>query len=120
MKCLDTHALVEIAMGNPKFSKYLEAKNFVITDITLAEFYGVILREYDENTADYWFKRLVPYCEEVHRGTLIKAVKYRHENKKKNLSFFDCVGYIFAKRSMRKFVTGDQQFKGVLGVEFVK
>jgi len=119
MRCLDTYALVEISRGNPKFSKYMD-EDFVITDITLAEFYGIILREYDEQTADYWFRKLGPYSKGVSKEILIEAVKYRQKNKKKNLSFFDCVGYIFSVKNKINFLTGDKEFESLPSVEFVK
>ena len=119
MRCLDTYALAEISKGNPKFSKYMD-EDFVIADITLAEFYGIILREYDERTADYWLKKLSPYSKQVSKEILIEAIKFRNENKKKNLSFFDCVGYIFAVKNKFKFLTGDKEFENLADVEFVK
>src|SRR3989344_2601499 len=109
MKCLDTYALIEISKGNPKFSKYMD-EDFIVTDITLAEFYGIILREYDERTADYWFIRLSPYSKQISKEILIESVKYRYKNKNKNLSFFYCVGYIFSIKNKFKFVTGDKEF----------
>ncbi len=51
-KYLDTYDLMEISQGNPKFNIYLDS-DFIITDLTLAEFYGVILRRYNEQTAEY-------------------------------------------------------------------
>ena len=119
MKCLDTYALVEIAHGNPRFSKY-EAEDFVVTDVTLAEFYGIVLREHDERTADYWFRRLAPYSRPVGKEKLVEAVKFRHGNRAKNFSFIDCVGYVFARSEKIPFVTGDKEFRDVEGVEFVK
>lgn len=44
-KYLDTYALIEIYLGNKKFTIYLD-EDFVINDLTLAEFYGILLREY--------------------------------------------------------------------------
>ena len=119
MRCLDTYALAEISKGNPKFSKYMD-EDFVIADITLAEFYGIILREYDERTADYWFKKLSSYSKPATKEILIEAIKYRHKNKKKNLSFFDCVGYIFSIKNKFRFLTGDKEFEDLPNVEFVE
>ncbi len=118
-KCLDTYALVEISKANPGFENYLES-DFVITDITIAEFYLVLLREEGEKVADYWFKKLQAYCESVNKETLIEAVKFRHQNKKRNLSFFDAVGYIFSLKNNYKFVTGDKEFENLVNVEFRK
>ena len=110
MKCLDTYPLIEIATGNEKFAPLL-SEDFVITDITMAEFYYALLQKYDVLTADFWYRQFEHYCIVVPRGVLIKAVKFRHDNKKKNLSFFDCVGYIFALENNYKFLIGGKEFK---------
>lgn len=110
MKCLDTYPLIEIAIGNEKFTSLLN-EDFVITDITISEFYYVLLQKYNEQTADFWYRKFEPYCVRVSREILIKAVKFRYTNKKKNLSFFDCVGYIFAIENNYKFLTGGEEFK---------
>lgn len=118
-KCLDTYALMEIAKGNPKFAEYLNS-DFLITEITLAEFYAVLLREYGEQTAEYWFKKLERYAIHVNKNILIEAIKFRHENRKKNISFFDAVGYIFSVKNGYYFVTGDKEFEKFNNVEFRK
>lgn len=118
-RCLDTYALIEISNGNPKFVSYLDY-DFVITDLTLAEFYSVILREYDERTADYWFKKLEQYSVSVEKSILKESVKFRYENKKSDISFFDAVGYIFSIKSGYVFVTGDKEFLNFKNVEFKK
>ena len=119
VKCLDTYALVEIKQGNPKFKDYFKSK-FVITDITLAEFYSVLLREENQEVADYWFNKLESYSVPVEKQILKEAIKFRHENKKTGISFFDAVGYIFALKNGYKFVTGDKEFKNLDNVEFKK
>lgn len=117
--CLDTSVLVEIAKANPKFAK-LNKEAFVIPDAILAEFYGVVLREWDEQTAEYWFNKMSPFAQQTTKELLKEAVKFRHENKAKNLSFFDAVGYVYAVKSGHKFLTGDKDFEGLPNVEFVK
>lgn len=119
MNCLDTYALYEISQGNPKFADYLK-EDFVITDITLAEFYGVILRNYNEQTADYWFKRLESYSINIGRLILIEAIKFRYKHRKSNISFFDAVGYVFSLINGFLFVTGDKEFEKFKNVEFNK
>ena len=123
MKCLDTYPLVEIASGNKKFTVLLD-ENIIIPDITIAEFYYVILQKYDPSKAEFWYKELMPYCVSINRDILIKAVKFRfqnkNKNKKRNLSFFDCVGYIYALENKIKFVTGDKEFENLENVEFIK
>jgi len=119
IRCLDTYALIEISNGNPKFMNYLSS-DFVVTDLTLAEFYSVILREYDEKTADYWFKKLEQYAISIEKSILKEAVKFRYEHKKSNISFFDAVGYMFSIEEGYFFVTGDKEFENFKNVEFKK
>ncbi len=118
-KCLDTYALMEISQQNPEFGVYLDM-DFVITEITLVEFYGVILREYDEKTAEYWFRKLEGYAVSVSKEILKEAVKFKHENRKASISFFDAVGYAFSLANGYYFVTGDKEFKDLKNVEFRK
>src|SRR3989344_7698099 len=116
-RCLDTYALIEISNGNEKFAHYMNIE-FVITDITLAEFFVVLLREQDEKVADYWFRKFERYSVSVDKYTLKEAMKFRHEHKKKGISFFDAVGYIFSIRNGYYFVTGDKEFEKFKNVEF--
>ena len=119
MYCLDTYALVEIGEGNPRFS-FLLNEDYVIADIALAEFYGVLLRGKGLAVADAWKQRYEPYCVALSFSSLIEAVKFRFANKHLGLSFFDAVGYAFSQENGYTFVTGDQAFKGMKGVKFVK
>jgi len=119
MLCLDTYALVEINNGNSGFIHFLD-KEFIITDLTMAEFYADMYRKYDERTADYWHRKLSVFCRPVSREILVKAVKFRIDNKKQNLSFFDCVGYVYSLENDMKFVTGNKEFKDKEGVLFIK
>jgi predicted nucleic acid-binding protein len=118
-KCLDTYALVEIYLGNEKLVGYLNV-DFVITDVTLAEFYGVLLREEDERVADYWFKKLERYSKSIDKETLVEAVKFKYAHKKTNISFFDAVGYIFSMKNGCYFVTRDKEFEEFDFVEYRK
>jgi predicted nucleic acid-binding protein len=119
MYCLDSYALWEMQYSNEKFSQFL-TENFVITEWTLVEFYRTILREYDKATAEYWLQKLCPFSRKVEVETLIKAVLFQHENKKTNMSIFDCIGYSYAQAHDILFVTGDKEFKGRKGVLFIQ
>ncbi|MEK6886815.1 MAG: PIN domain-containing protein [Nanoarchaeota archaeon] len=118
-RCLDTYALVEIYLGNEKFAQYLNV-DFVINDFTLAEFYGVLLKEYGEDEAELWLKKLERYAVPINREILIRAIKFRYQHKKQNISFFDAVGYVFSIKNGYYFVTGDKEFQHLPNVEFKK
>lgn len=119
LKYLDTYALVEISRGNPKFMQYAQ-EEFITSDITLSELYGVLLREFNERTAEFWLEKIKPYSEEVHLATMIAAIKLRRDVKNAKISFFDAVGYTFAKEKGAVFVTGDNDFKSMKDVELIK
>lgn len=119
VNCLDTYALIEITLGNPKFEKYVK-QDFVITDLTLAEFYGVLLRKEGEEVAGYWYKNLESYSVSSEKDVFISAIKFRYQHSKARISFFDAVGYIYATTNDMKFVTGDKEFEHFTGVEFQK
>jgi predicted nucleic acid-binding protein len=119
MNCLDTYALVEIQEGNPAFVDLFHG-SFVVTDITLAEFYGVLYRRMGQQTADYWRRKIEPFVVDVSRDMLIVATKYRIDNNKEDLSFVDCVGYMYSIENGIPFVTGDKAFKNKKGVRFIK
>tara|TARA_Y100000310_G_scaffold345481_1_gene465490 strand:+ start:2828 stop:3190 length:363 start_codon:yes stop_codon:yes gene_type:complete len=118
MYCLDTYALIEIAIGNPKFA-FLMKEQYVIPNTTLGEFCWVLIKEDNEHVADLWTSKLKNRSVLVSTETILKAQFFREKNKKKNLSFFDCAGYQFALDKKYEFVTGDKEFKNLPGVKFI-
>jgi len=117
--CLDTYALMELHDRNPSFIQLLD-EEWVVTDLTLTEFYNVLQRKHGEKTADYWCAKFSHDTAQVPLPLLLKAMKFKITNAKQNLSFFDCVGYVYAREHKMKFVTGDKEFKGKEGVLFIK
>ena len=79
-KYLDTYILVEIYLGNKNFTKYLD-EDFILNDITLAEFYGVLFREFGEEEANLWLRKIESYSVSVDREILIEASKFRQTKK---------------------------------------
>ena len=119
INCLDTYALWEIQFENPKYT-FLLNQSFVITNWTLVEFYKTMLKQFDKETAMFWYEKFKPYCEDVDSDLLIKSVDFQYENKKDDLSLFDCVGYVFSLQNNFTFVTGDRAFKNKKNVLFIQ
>lgn len=118
VKYLDTYILCEIAQGNPKFKHY-EDEIFIINDLTLAEFYGVLARDSSLSVAEQWLIKLKPCSFPVKLSSLLRASLFKNQLKHKHISFFDAIGYIYAQDQGIPFVTGDKEFKNLPGVEFV-
>lgn len=116
---LDTYAIIEFLKGNEKLVPYLSNEKNLTSVLNLIELYYYLLSRMGEATADE--KTLPFFSISVNpRPLAIKnGMKFRLENRKKNLSYADCLGYALARENGLKFLTGDKQFKGLPNVEFV-
>tara|TARA_Y100000310_G_C20670121_1_gene809790 strand:- start:1940 stop:2302 length:363 start_codon:yes stop_codon:yes gene_type:complete len=119
MYCLDTYAIIELAEANSKFAFLLD-QEFVIPNTTIAEFFWVCIKENKKEQAEFWIQKLTGSIDIVEVDILMQAQKFRYEHKKQKLSFFDCVGYIYARENGLLFVTGDKEFEKMEGVKFIK
>ncbi len=114
---LDTYAIIEIALGNPNYEPY--KNSLVITSIfNIAELNHALKKErkYDEadNLTDVYAQFLV----DVPPEDVKEAMSFRQQHKE--LSTPDAIGYILAKKHHVKFLTGDEDFRNLPNVEFVK
>ena len=115
MEFLDTYALVMYVEGS------LEAgEEFVTLDMNLAELYYVILRRFNEKTADHFHRIFSAVAVPMPRELIPAAMKLRLEQKGKRFSYADCLGYTYAQVKALPFVTGDVAFKGMRGVKMVR
>lgn len=119
MYFFDTYAIVEIVHGNENYRRFGDAA--IITSLfNLGELYYVLLKEFGEKKTGELMERFNFDFVEATSGNVIEAAKFRYANKKKKLSFIDCIGYILAKNKNMKFLTGDKEFENMPDVEFVK
>ncbi len=116
----DTYALVEIARGNPNYSKYSESVNIMLNKLNLMEYAYFLLRIKKENRIQSLFNEYIKYNIEPSINALIEAVKFKLVQRKDKLSYIDCLGYMIAKENRVKFLTGDEKFRNMDNVEFVK
>ncbi|MEK6927550.1 MAG: PIN domain-containing protein [Nanoarchaeota archaeon] len=114
----DSYAIIEIVKNNPKYLPYSE-EDIVLTLFNLAEVYWSALLDYGEERADKIFSDFRDNIVEVDDETLKEAIKFRKEHKKQDLSYTDCIGYIYSKRNNVKFLTGDSQFENFPFLEFL-
>ncbi len=114
----DSYAIIELLNGNPKYIKFVN-EPVTITLFNLAEIYWFSINEYDEDKANEIYDKYKSSVVEVDY-ILKEAIKFRKEHKKNDLSYTDCIGYIYAKKNKLIFVTGDKEFENIDNVEFVK
>ncbi len=115
----DTYALIELSRNNPRYAIFLD-EPVTTTKFNLAELFYIILAELGEEKAKIAFLKFKDFEAEVNDDTLFKAMKFRLENKKKGFSYADAIGYFFALENKLKFLTGDNAFKNMDSIEFVK
>ncbi len=114
-----TYAIIEIVAGNPSYNGFLN-KTPVITIFNLSEIYYIVLNKLGETRADKIYEEYFPCVVEIPDEVLKEAMKFKKVNKKKRLSYADCIGYIYALKNNMKFLTGDKEFHGLKNVEFVR
>ncbi len=115
----DTYALIEITRGNPRYAKYTES-NLLTSQFNIAEYIYSLLQEFGEQRAKIGYKKIKQCVIEIDEDVLIDAMKMKLKYKKMKLSYADCIGYCLALRENIKFLTGDEQFRNLTNVEFVK
>jgi predicted nucleic acid-binding protein len=115
----DSYALVEITKGNPRYISYTDSQ-IVITVFNLTEFTYSVLTDHGKEKAAQLCKKFDECVYDIDEATVFEAMEFRKEHKKRNLSYADCIGYVFARKNKLKFLTGDEQFRNFDNVEFVK
>ena len=115
----DTYAIIEIIKQNPNYRIYIN-EEATITIFNLAEIYWSVLNDFGEEKADIVFTGYKKAVVEIDDATLKDAIKFRKKHKNKDLSYTDCIGYMYAIKNNLIFLTGDKEFENMPNVEFVK
>ena len=115
----DTYAFIEILKGNESYRKYIGAE-IVTTKLNIFELYFKIIKEKNEKVADEVFDKYFLFAKDFDEEVIKLAVKLKIEINKRDVSMTDCIGYVMAKQYDIKFLTGDDAFKDLDNVEFVK
>ena len=79
-------------------------------------FYAVLLKQYNEKVANYFFRNVKFIVEDIELDVIPKAISFHEKNKK--LSTIDSISYIFALSKKRLFLTSKDSFKGMKDVVF--
>ena len=116
---MDTYAVAEILRKNKNYCPYLE-KSVILTQWNIFEIYYTVARDYGKEKAQQVVDLYYPSVIAVQKSILEEAAFFRLEQRQKDLSMTDCIGYILARRIGIKFLTGDIKFENLPNVEWVK
>jgi len=115
----DSYAIVEIIKGNKNYEPFIRA-DIITTKLNIFEVYYGLLRDVGEKEAEEFLKKYYQFIINFDENMIRESSKFKLNNRKRNLSMVDCIGYILAKKIDIKFLTGDKEFENLPNVEFVK
>lgn len=120
----DTYALVSAMDGSAPYIKMLRENDIVTTHLNLVELGRAVALRHGTVAVASALRPLAPHCVEPGNGAAIAATAavFRFERNAAggNLSTVDAWGYAMARDLDVPFLTGDEDFRGVPGVKFVK
>jgi len=116
----DSYALLAIVFGQTSYTPYTSGTKIVTTLMNLYEAYYILLQKNLVGEARQMFERFLPFCTPLHPHTIIDAANFRLINSRKKISYVDALGYSIAQQLHVHFLTGDDAFKDMPNVEFVK
>lgn len=114
----DTYAIIESFLRNPSYNKFSQC-HLVTLDLNRIEMYWWALTRYDQGLADVFLSAIVPAAQ-MDDELIRDAMMFRKKYSKRDISYVDSIGYTFAQKNKLLFLTGDEQFRDLPGVEFVK
>jgi len=122
---VDTYALVEwFVDNNPKYKKYFIRDDLSINPLIFMEFYFSVYHKFGEQKAEISREILLKNCRmiRIKQEDLIKGAKFRSKmyKKKIKMSYTDAICYMLAKKNKLKLLSGDEHFRNLDNVEFVK
>ena len=116
----DTYALIEIGKGSPAYQRYKEDIKLVLHKLNIVELCYFLLREKRGHEMKACYAQLSKFHNEPPDDVYEDTSKMKYHYKERRLSYIDCLGYCMARHLNIKFLTGDEKFKDLPGVEFVK
>lgn len=119
---LDTYAMLEYLAGNETYRRFMSAADLATSVVNLAELYYLVLREHSKEKADDVYSAFKSYQTEITDADVKTGMMFRLKTKaqKLDLSYADALGYAVAQRLGARYLTGDDAFRSMPGVEFAK
>ena len=116
----DTYALYSIALGKDTYKEYRHGFRLITTLMNIYELYYRLVQDNFLMEAEIFFEKFLPDCVEIEPSTVKESALFRLQNKKLGLSYVDALGYMTAKKHSAIFLTGDEAFRKLPNVKFVK
>ncbi|MBO3753829.1 MAG: PIN domain-containing protein [Candidatus Brockarchaeota archaeon] len=115
----DTYAIIEIIRGNANYEKYV-GSSMIITKLTLFELVYYLLKNFKKPVVKRYLAAYGRFVQEFDEPVILESAVIKLKFKDRNLSMTDCVNYVLARFLGVKLLTGDEKFKDLENVEFIK
>lgn len=119
MYFFDTYAIIEIINGKPAYMRF-QQEQIMTSVLNFGELYYIFLKEFGKVKTENLLSNFKPDFIEIDSEIVKLAMEFRWQNIKKKCSMVDCIGYALAQKKRLIFLTGDDAFKDLQGVEFIK
>ncbi len=115
----DTYAFFEIIKENKNYERYLD-EPIATTKLNISELYFGFLKSKNEDLAQTSLDKYYPFVMDFDENVIREAAKLKILLNKRDVSMTDCIGYCLARQLGIRFLTGDDAFRNLDNVEFVK
>lgn len=115
----DSYAFFEIIKENKNYFPYLNCE-IVTTKLNIFELFHGFMKDKNEEIAKVSLEEYYLFAVDFGSDVIAEAAKMKARLNIRKLSMADCIGYCLSKQLGIKFLTGDEQFKDLDNVEFVK
>ncbi len=116
----DSYAIVAVLDDAEAYRRFNVAEGVTTTLNLMETQYALYKKGVKEAEIKRALDDLSPMCIGFSEGDCFEAVRFRYANRRKRLSYFDCLGYILSEKNEVPFLTGDKEFEGLENVEFVR
>jgi hypothetical protein len=118
----DSWAVMAYLSDNPEYRACFEENDGVLTKLNLIEVAYRTMELHGEEAATQIVTLFAKYVIDFGPADIVASTKLRLELKRagRNISYADALGYYLALKNKIKFLTGNREFEGLAGVEFIK
>jgi len=118
----DSYAVLAFTSGHQGYRKYFEEHDGILTKLNLLEIFYKSLERHGSKAAakitETFSKYLVDFGLKEVADSMKLRLELKHEGR--NISYADALGYAMSRKMGIKFLTGDREFQGLGGVEYLE
>lgn len=118
----DSYAFFARAEGNPRYIRLFEHRTVLTSALNVLEVYSVMLQRLERSAALRHARACASYVAPIPDDVAFEAAEFKRRMlaEHRSCSTVDAWGYAAARRLGCQFLTGDEPFKGLPDVAFLR